>query len=189
MRPTETRCGMSSHVVACNQFSGPGLRTPTVWLGLGLRSTQGLGIRMNSSERLRFHRLVGLLAYPHVDTPTAGTRKHGRGVPKMLNPHVDAQTIDVWKHTQTITQMLPCRVDAERCVFPHSHATSRPPLVCKAYVGPSLWQFPSCRGLRSRFARDEGPFLVPPVSCCQYVCQAQKDVQSSLLSPMNLQVR
>ena len=76
IRPTETPCGISSHVVASSQFRGPGLRTPTVWLGLGLRSTQGLGVRMNSSERLRFHRLVGLPAYPHVDTRTAGTRKH-----------------------------------------------------------------------------------------------------------------
>ena len=78
-------------------------------------------IRMNSSARLRFHRLVGLPAYPQVDTPTPGTRKLDRGgVPKMLNPHVDAQTIDVWKHTRTITQKLSRRVDAERCVFPRS---------------------------------------------------------------------
>ena len=71
---------------------------------------------MQGLERLRFHRSVGLPAYPHVDTPTAGTRRHDRGVRKMLNPHVDAQTIDVWKHTRTITQMLSRRVDAERCV-------------------------------------------------------------------------
>ena len=70
-----------------------------------------------------FHRLAGLPAYPHVDTPTAGTRKHDGGVPKMLNPHVDAQTIDVWKHTQASTQMLSRREDAERCVFPHSDAS------------------------------------------------------------------
>ena len=37
IRPTETPCcGISSHVVASSQFRGPGLRTPTVWLGLGL---------------------------------------------------------------------------------------------------------------------------------------------------------
>ena len=123
IRPTETSCGISSHVVASNQFRGPGLRTPTAWLGLSLRSKQGLGVRMDSSERLRFHRLVGLPAYPHVDTPTAGTRKHDRGVPKVLNPHVDAQTIDVWKHTRTIIQMLSRRVGAERCVFPHGDAS------------------------------------------------------------------
>ena len=75
IRPTESPCGISSHVVACNQFRGPGLRTPTVWLGLGLRSTQGLGVRMKH-----------LKDYPHVDTPIAGTRKHDRVVPNMLNP-------------------------------------------------------------------------------------------------------
>ena len=36
IRPTETPCGISSHVVDSSQFRGPGLRTPTVWLGLGL---------------------------------------------------------------------------------------------------------------------------------------------------------
>ena len=36
IRPTETPCGISSHGVASSQFGGPGLRTPTVWLGLGL---------------------------------------------------------------------------------------------------------------------------------------------------------
>ena len=35
-RPTETPCGISSHVVASSQFRGPVLKTPTVWLGLGL---------------------------------------------------------------------------------------------------------------------------------------------------------
>ena len=36
IRPTETPCGISSHVVVSSQFRGPGLRMPTVWLGLGL---------------------------------------------------------------------------------------------------------------------------------------------------------
>ena len=41
------------------------------------------------NSQLRFHRLVGLPAYPRIDTPTPGTRKHDGGGPKMLNPHVD----------------------------------------------------------------------------------------------------
>ena len=53
-----------NYVGVSNQFRGSGLRAPTVCC----------------------HRLVGLSAFPHVDTPTAGTRKHDRGIPKMLNP-------------------------------------------------------------------------------------------------------
>ena len=95
------RCGISSHGVASSQFRGPGLRADCL-------AEVGPDC---------FHRLAGLPAYPHVDTPTAGTRKPDGGVPKVLNPHVDAQIIDVWKHTRTISQMLSRRVDAERlCV-------------------------------------------------------------------------
>ena len=63
IRLTQTLCGISRHVVTSSPFRGPGLRTPTFWQ-LGLKSTQGLGVRMNSSERLRFHRLVRLPATP-----------------------------------------------------------------------------------------------------------------------------
>ena len=105
IRPTETPCGISSHVVASSQFRGP---------DADCLAEVGPDC---------FHRLVGLPAYPHANTPTAGTRKHDGGVPKALNPHVDAQIIDVWKYTRTITQMLSRRVDAERCVFPHSDAS------------------------------------------------------------------
>ena len=77
IRPTETPCGISSHVVASSQFRGP---------DADCLAEVGPDC---------FHRLVGLPAYPHVDTPTAGTKKHDGGVPKALNPHVDAQIIDV----------------------------------------------------------------------------------------------
>ena len=105
IRPTETPCGTSSHVVASSQFRGP---------DADCLAEVGPDC---------FHRLVGFPAYPHANTPTAGTRKHDGGVPKALNPHVDAQIIDVWKYTRTITQMLSRRVDAERCVFPCSDAS------------------------------------------------------------------
>ena len=122
IRPTETPLGISSHVVASSQFRGR-VEDADCLAGVGPEVDARTWVRMSSSGRLRFHKLVGLPAYPHVDTPTAGTSKHDRGVPKMLNPHVDAQTTDVWKHTRTITQMLSRKLKAERCVFPHSDAS------------------------------------------------------------------
>ena len=75
IRPTETPCGISSRGVASSQFRGPGLRRPTLWLGLGLiASTNWVGYLL---------------------TPMWTLQQHDGGVPKLLNPHVDAQTIDV----------------------------------------------------------------------------------------------